>query len=136
MKDQVKPRVNMAQLREALETSWDAKTSYLGVVEAGNPALGQCYPTARIVQFYFPESEIVEGQVWTGKSLEKHFWNILIINGEEFHIDFTWRQFPVGSSVQNYAVRDRNTLGDGQQTLRRVALLKARVADYLAATAA
>jgi len=37
--------VDLIALREALEASWDARTSYGGVWEEGNPALGQCYPT-------------------------------------------------------------------------------------------
>lgn len=69
--------MDMVKLREALEASWDEKTSYLNVVERGNPALGQCYPSSRIVQIFFPDVEIVEGQVWTGISNEKHFWNVL-----------------------------------------------------------
>src|SRR5579872_6391973 len=40
-------RVSMPDLREALEASWDTATAYGGVSEAGNPALGQCYPTSR-----------------------------------------------------------------------------------------
>jgi hypothetical protein len=39
--------VDLIALREALEASWSARTSYGGVWEEGNPALGQCYPTAR-----------------------------------------------------------------------------------------
>ena len=122
----------MTQLREALEASWKPDTAYLEVFEEGNPALGQCYPTSRVVQFFFPEVEIVEGEVWTGASTEKHFWTVLTINDDEYHIDFTWQQFPAGSSVQSYKIRDRNTLGDGKQTIRRVELLHERVKEYLA----
>lgn len=124
-------KVPMTRLREALEASWKPDTAYLQVFEQGNPALGQCYPTARLVQYYFPKTEIVEGQVWTGKSVGKHFWNILIINGDEYHIDYSWQQFPHGSSVRNYKVRDRDTLGDSEETIHRVELLKSRVKDFL-----
>jgi hypothetical protein len=58
-------RFNMLELREALEASWDEATSYGCVSEAGNPALGQCYPTSWVVQQFYPEVEIVEGEVWT-----------------------------------------------------------------------
>lgn len=122
---------DMVQLREALEKSWQPDTAYLKVAEKGNPALGQCYPTSRIVQFFFPEMEIVEGEVWTGKDIEKHFWNITIVGGKEYHFDFTWRQFPAGSSVRSYKVRNRETLGDDEETLRRIELLLGRVNNCL-----
>lgn len=125
-------RAEMTKLREALEASWKPDTAYLKVFEKGNPSLGQCYPTSRVIQLFFPEVEIVEGQVWTGKSMEKHFWNVLITNGEEYHIDFTWQQFPVGSSVRSYKIRNRETLGDGEETIKRVELLHNRVKEYLA----
>lgn len=125
-------KVDMFRLREAFEASWRPDTAFLEVSEEGNSALGQCYPTSRVVQFYFPETEIVEGQVWTGKAMEKHFWNVLEAGGEVYHIDFTWQQFPAGSSVKEYRVLDREALGDGEQTVRRVELLKSRVGDFLA----
>lgn len=122
---------DMTNLREALEASWKPDTAYLEVATQGNPALGQCYPTSRVVQLYFPKMEIVEGQVRTDKSTEKHFWNVLIINGEEYHVDLTWQQFPTGSSVKSYEIRKRQTLGDGENTLMRVELLHSRVKEYL-----
>ena len=128
------PQISILRLREALEHSWDAKTSYLNVSEEGNPALGQCYPTARMVQHFFPEMEIVEGEVLTGGKPEqhKHFWNILIKDGVEYHIDLSWQQFPVGSTVENYKVRDRETLGDSPPTIERCNLLLERISRYLA----
>src|SRR6478672_11656621 len=115
------PRFSMLELREALEASWDTATSYGGVSETGNPALGQCYPTSWVVQQFFSEVEIVEGEVWTGKTVEKHF-----------HIDFSWRQFPAGSAVRSFKIRDRETLGDGPATIKRRELLLERVTSYLA----
>lgn len=126
------PVFSMLELREALEASWDAATSYGGVCEAGNPALGQCYPTSWLVQHFYPEVEIVEGEVWTGKGVETHFWNILLFQGNEYHIDFTWRQFPPGSVVRGFRIRDRETLGDGPATIKRRELLRDRVLSYLA----
>lgn len=125
-------KIDMLKLREALEASWDSETSYLNVSEKGNPALGQCYPTSWLVQHFFPETEIVEGQVWTGKSSEKHFWNVLVVGGVDYHIDLSWQQFPVGSSVRSYKIRDRETLGDSQKTIDRCQLLLKRVMDYIA----
>lgn len=124
----------MLKLREALEASWDSKTSYLNVSEEGNPALGQCYPTARVIQYYFPETEIVEGQVRTVKGMEKHFWNLLENKGKKYHLDFTWQQFPTGSVVQSFKIRNRNELGDSPQTVRLIELLLKRVQRYLGET--
>jgi hypothetical protein len=122
----------MLELREALEASWDAATSYGGVSETSNRALGQCYPTSRIVQHFYPEVEIVEGEVWTGIGIEKHFWNVLVHEGNEYHIDLTWKQFPPGSVVRSFKIRDRETLGDRAATIARCELLRDRVVDYLA----
>lgn len=122
----------MPALRAALEASWDAKTAYLGAYQKDNPALGNCYPTSRVVQFFFPKIEIVEGQVWTGKGMEKHFWNLLEVDDLQYHIDFTWQQFPHGSMVKSYKIRNRETLGDGQEATDRVTLLHQRVKDFLA----
>ena len=121
----------MLKLREAVEASWDSKTSYLSVAEDGNPALGQCYPTSRVIQHFFPNTEIVEGQIWTGVQTEKHFWNLLKSkDGSVYHVDLTWQQFPPGSIVKSYKIRDRETLGDGPATIRRVGLLLERVNAY------
>ncbi len=124
-------KVDLLKLREALEASWDSKTSYQNVSEVNNLAVGQCYPTSRVVQILLPESEIAEGQVWTGKSMEKHFWNILKVDNELIHIDFTWQQFPHGSVVKTYKMLDRDKLGDSQKTINRVELLKNRILEYL-----
>jgi hypothetical protein len=77
----------MLRLREALEASWDKQTAYGAIEQAGNPALSQCYPTARVVQHYYPATEIIKGKVWTGKSEEIHFWNGLSIGDTWYHID-------------------------------------------------
>src|SRR5262245_60440019 len=89
----------MLRLREALEASWDVQTAYGAVEQAGNPALGQCYPTARVVQHYYPATEIIKGKVWTGESEETHFWNGLPVGDEWYHIDLSWRQFTSSSVV-------------------------------------
>jgi hypothetical protein len=124
-------KVDLLKLREALEAAWDSETSYKNVSRPSNPALGQCYPTSRVVQFFLPETEIIEGRVWTGKGIEKHFWNVLSIGNELIPIDFTWQQFPHGSKVKSYKVLDRNKFGDSQKTIERVELLLKRVLDYL-----
>jgi hypothetical protein len=121
----------MLRLREALRASWDTRTAYQAVAQAGNPALGQCYPTARLVQHFYPATEIIKGKVWTGATEEIHFWNGLPVGDTWYHIDFSWDQFPAGSAVREFAVLDRHDLGDSAATLERCALLLERVEAYL-----
>jgi len=126
-----KSKTDLLKIREALEASWDEKTSYLAVKQKGNPALGQCYPTSRVVQHFFPETEIIKGKVWNGKEVEVHFWNGLSVNGELYHIDLSWQQFPAGSSVREFEILDRHSLNDSALTVRRCELLLERVNKYL-----
>lgn len=128
-----KRSVDLRQLSQALEASWQPDTAYLEVAEKDNPALGQCYPTSRVVQHFLPETEIIEGEILTGSGItEKHFWNLLTVHGKEIHIDLSWQQFPRGSIVKQWKIRDRNTLNDGPETIARVNLLLSRVKQYLA----
>lgn len=122
---------NLLQIREALEASWDEKTSYLAVKQKGNPALGQCYPTSRVVQHYFREMEIIKGTVWNGKTNEVHFWNGLQVDGSLYHIDLSWQQFPNGSAVRSFEILDRKSLHDSDATVKRCELLLDRVEKYL-----
>lgn len=135
MPNQTKLQDRMLRLREALEASWDGRTSYKSAVKPGNPALGQCYPTSRVVQHYYPQTEIIKGMVWTGESDETHFWNGLPVGEDWYHIDLSWQQFPPGSMIREFAVLDRENLGDTEATLQRCALLLSRVEDYLKTSA-
>lgn len=126
-------KIDLLRLRTALEASWDSETSYDRAMKPGVPALGQCYPTARVVQHFFPDTEIAEGEVWTGHETEKHFWNVVDHMGTAIHIDLTWQQFPFGSSVLSYALRDRSSLQDSAQTHTRVETLLRRVEAALSA---
>ena len=123
-------KMEMYRIREALEASWRQDTAYEHVYEKGNPALGQCYPTSRVVQHYFPETKIARGFIWTGKSEEMHFWNILDIGGTIYHIDFSWRQFPPGSSVVRWALLSEDD-PDSEATVKRIETLLKRVQDYI-----
>ena len=125
--------MDLFRLQQALAASWDAQTAYLGATRSGNPAFGQCYPTARVVQQFLPETEIVDGEVWTGARLDCHFWNVIERHGILCHIDLTWAQFPAGATVRGFRIRDRATLADSQPTIERVRLLRKRVDSYLAA---
>ena len=128
-------KANMLHLRQAVEASWGTDTAYLGVFEKHNPALGNCYPTSRVIQYYYPKTEIIEGEVQTPTGVEKHFWNLLTVDGTEYHIDLSWQQFPAGSYVKKYKTRDRNELNDGEEATRRVDLLLKRVGKHLAKAA-
>ena len=121
----------MLRLREALEASWSREISYGSVEHAGNPAFGQCYPTSRAVQHYYPATEIIKGTVWTGRSEGVHFWNGLPVGGCFYHIDLSWQQFPPGSVVRGFAMLDRDSLNDSEATLHRCALLLRRVEHHL-----
>ena len=121
----------MLRLREALEASRDRQTAYEAIEQAGNPALGQCYPTCRVVQNYYPRFEVIKGRVWTGDEEEVHFWNGLKIGGEWHWIDLSWQQFPAGSTVRGCTVLDRHDLRDSEATLQRCGLLLKRVEDHL-----
>ena len=123
--------VNMIDLRTALEQSWDPSTAYLQVSRPGVPSLGQCYPTARVLQLLIPAFEILEGSVSTGLGTEKHFWSLVRCEAGEIHVDLTWQQFPQGSVVRSWRVRDREELNDGPETIQRVETLLARVRGYL-----
>jgi hypothetical protein len=121
----------LLQVREALEASWDEKTSYQAALKKGNPALGQCYPTSRVVQHFFPDTQIIKGKVWSGTEIETHFWNGLTVNGTLYHIDLSWRQFAAGSSVREFEMFDHTLAEDSDSTVQRCELLLQRVIDYL-----
>ena len=123
---------SLVRVRRALAASWGADTAYRGAVRPGVPALGQCYATARVLQILFPRLEVVEGTVWTGEATERHFWNLLAAGGLEHHLDLTWEQFPAGTEIREWQVRDRDDLGDSPETVARVELLLERVRTHLA----
>jgi len=121
----------MLRLKDALAASWDRQTAYFEAEQLGNPALGQCYPTSKVVQHYYAKTEILKGNVWTGEALETHFWNGLLIGEDWYHIDLTWQQFAAGSIVQEFKVVKREELNDSEATILRCTLLLERVRGYL-----
>ena len=124
--------VKIERLAKAIEASWDHRTAYRGITQPGNPAFGQCYPTSRVVQFFYPEVEIACGDVWTGGGIECHFWNVRGSGNDAEWIDLSWRQFPRGSVVRRFERLDRRHLGDSPPTVERCALLLRRVLSHLA----
>lgn len=123
--------VDLLKLREALEASWDVQTANSGVKEPDNPARGQSYATAWVVQQFMPELQIVKGNVWNGFEQHVHFWNCLRIGYQLYHIDFTWRQFPPESSVQDFVVLHRDSLGVSEPTLKRCRRLLEKTTHYM-----
>jgi hypothetical protein len=126
------PHVTLARLNSAMEASWDERTASLGASRPGNPALGQCYPTTRVVQWFFPDFEIAVGEVDTGSSRECHFWNVDPAGDPPLHVDLSWQQFAPGSTVTTFKLLDRHALGDSPLTVERCRLLLRRVLAHLA----
>jgi hypothetical protein len=102
-------------------------TAYAGAFQPGNAALGQCYPTSRVVQLFFPRFEIARGRVDSGSSIEAHFWNVDPSVSPPEHVDLTWSQFPPASKVVDYELLDRRALGDSPPTILRCQMLLERV---------
>ena len=126
------PPVSLQELRVAMEASWSPDTAYLGVCEPGNPALGQCYPTARVVQWFFPNLEIARGTVNTGLSLEAHFWNVDPTLWPAAYVDLSWQQFPPKATVEHFEILQREALVDSPGTVARCERLLRCVLRHLA----
>lgn len=121
------PTLTVPQLRAALAQSWLPDTAFGNVEQPGNPALGQCYPTARVVQWFFPRFEIASGRVRAGGVQEDHFWNIDPKQDPAEHLDLTWEQFGPGAKVVSFVILDRNRLNDSPPTIARCQRLLERV---------
>lgn len=83
------------------------------------------------MQWFYPDFEIAKGEVWTGSSIERHFWNVRGLGAVAQSLDLSWKQFPVDSVVRNFVLLDRHALGDSDATMERCALLLQRVLSYL-----
>ncbi|MFO0862101.1 MAG: hypothetical protein U0516_00005 [Candidatus Saccharibacteria bacterium] len=124
-------KVDFIKLRSAIESSWRPDTAYQFIEEEGNPALGQCYVTSLVIQYFFPECEIIKGEVNTDHGIEKHYWNMVMVNGEKVHIDLTWRQFPLGSTIKSWQLKNRGEFNDDKQLVERFEKLLTRVKQNL-----
>jgi hypothetical protein len=121
------PCISLPQLGSALEASWSPSTAYRRALEPGNPALGQCYPTAWVVQWFFPRFDIAAGEVDTGSAIEAHFWNIDQTSDPGEHVNLTGQQFPDASRIVGFRILGRHNLGDSPPTVLRCRLLLQRV---------
>lgn len=119
----------LGRLQRALEAAWHSSTAYLGAERPGNPAYGQCYPTARLVELFHPDLRVVAGRVDTGNGIEDHFWNL---GPDGTHVDLSWQQFPPGSVVVDFEPLDSELRPDGPGTRERCRLLRERVLARLA----
>jgi hypothetical protein len=88
----------------------------------GNSAFGQCYPTARVVQWWFPECEIAAGDVDTGEGMEAFLVRTLR-RDYRLHLG----QFPPGSKIRQSRLLERDALNDSPSTIGRCQLLLERV---------
>lgn len=118
---------SLSQLQAALQASWNRCTAHLGAFQPGNPALGQCYPTSRVIQWFYPRFDIVFGKVDTGSAVEDHFWNIDTATEPATQLDLTWQQFPETSRVLGFRLLDHLAPGDSSSTVLRCQLLLQRV---------
>ena len=86
--------MKLKKLKSALVKSWSKDTCYPPMGDdwsRENPALGQCYVTALIVNDYFG-GMILEAKFKDGSA---HFWNL--VDGEE--VDLTRSQFDEGEII-------------------------------------
>lgn len=118
--------VSLLRLMRALDSSWGSDTAYRSEIRPGNRAFGQCYPTSRVVQWFYPDFEVARGEVWTGQTMEWHFWNVRG-DGPEENIDLTWAQFPAGSTIRSCDILSRTDASDSPSTLTRCEILLRRV---------
>jgi len=124
-------RPALSALASALRASWDAQTAYQGRFNPENPAAGQCYPTARVVQWFYPDLEVVHGEVRTGTALERHFWNAPMGSGGAERVDLSWEQFPPGATIARFDFLRTGASADSQGTHARCLLLLRRVTRHL-----
>lgn len=121
----------LTALAAALEDSWDHHTAYQGIFNPNNPAAGQCYPTSRVVQWFFLTCRVASGKVWTGAATEHHFWNMRETQRGSERFDLSWKQFPMGSAIKGFELISDDPSKDSPGTQDRCALLLKRVMAQL-----
>lgn len=112
--------MNINDLHKILIKAWNKETCYEPQQEQwslNNPALGQCYITALIVNDYFG-GEIIKGKLSNGIN---HYWNL--IDGKE--IDLTKSQFNEEPNISFRKIFSRNQLTENY----RYTLLKKKISE-------
>ncbi len=121
--------MNLEELKQILFKTWGKDTCYPPQEDEwspNNPAFGQCYTTAMIVNDYFG-GKILKVRYEDGMG---HFWNL--IDGEE--VDLTKSQFKEGEVIPTPRAYPRNEIGQKpgyDEINRRYKILKKRVDAFL-----
>jgi hypothetical protein len=99
--------VTPLDVRTAIERSWTSTTTFSPEGWADrDPAWGQCGVTAVLL------ADLYAGELRRGTALlpdgwtTTHYW--AVIDGVD--TDLTWRQFPVGTRLEDLAVIDRSVI--------------------------
>ena len=124
-------RPSLPALASSLRGSWDALTAYAGNFDRANPAAGQCYPTSRVVEWFYPDYPVVRGEVITQLGIEHHFWNVRGGSQGTDTIDLSWEQFPPASTISWFDYLLSDASADSPGTQHRCHLLLMRVLYYL-----
>ena len=119
--------MNINNLEKALKKSWSKNTCYLPMEKdwnENNPAYGQCYVTALIVNDYLG-GKILKAKF---KDNSSHFWNL--INKKE--IDLTRSQFK-NEIIPKPTIHNREefNIPKYKEHNKRYLILKKRVSEYL-----
>lgn len=116
-------------LEKALKLSWSKNTCYPPMENewsTDNPALGQCYVTALVVQDYLG-GKILKARFDDGVA---HFWNI--VDGKE--VDLTRSQFDDKEEIPEPVVVERKDLEHNsmyKEYNKRYEILKERVKRFI-----
>lgn len=105
-------QLSLEKLKEILQNSWSRETCYEPQQSEWyreNPAQGQCFVTALVVNDYFG-GEIVKAKSSNGVS---HYWNR--IAGVDY--DFTRSQFPEDEIFTEEKIVNRDDLRENERYL-------------------
>lgn len=115
-------------VKAALEASWDIETTYcVDNWERQDPAWGQCAVSAVVTVTLFG-GEYRKGWTTLPDGFRcRHYW--AVVDGE--HVDFTWRQFPVGTVLREVEPASFEDLVANRWMRNRSMLLMKRVTEKL-----
>jgi hypothetical protein len=121
--------MNITSLKKALVKSWNKNTCYPPMEKEWtekNPAYGQCYVTALIVNDYFG-GKILKAKFNNGTG---HFWNLI----EDKEIDLSKSQFDENEVIPKPKIYSREEIESKskyEEYNRRYKILKKRVEQFL-----
>ena len=121
--------MDIKTLKFALLNSWNKDTCYPPMEKdwsSKNPAYGQCYVTALIVNDYFG-GKILKAKFEDGTG---HFWNLI----DDKEIDLTRSQFDKNEIISKPTIRSREEIQANpkyKEYNRRYLILKTRVEEFL-----